>query len=85
MVCPSSLVMNWANEFDKFVGKASQPKRIVIRKGGEEGVQRIKSFAPSKANRSEGMSYLISCPDYYHGIFFCITDAGYLRSIDYFL
>lgn len=24
---------NWAKEFDKWIGKASQPKRVVIRKG----------------------------------------------------
>jgi SNF2 family DNA or RNA helicase len=54
VVCPSSLVMNWAKEFDKFVGKASEPKRIVIRKGGEDGLQKIKSFVPLKPQKAEG-------------------------------
>ena len=40
MVCPSSLVSNWANEFDKWIGKACQPKRVVITKGGEENCNR---------------------------------------------
>ena len=53
VVCPSSLVNNWAKEFDKFVGKASQPKRIIIQ-GGKEGLQKIKSFIPVKPQKSEG-------------------------------
>ncbi len=53
-MCPSSLVVNWAKEFDKFVGVASQPHRIVIRKGGELGLQQIKSFVPIKPQKSEG-------------------------------
>lgn len=57
VVCPSSLVSNWAKEFDKWVGKASQPKRIVIRKGGEEGLQLIKSFVPIKPQKSESTFY----------------------------
>ena len=59
MVCPSSLVSNWAKEFDKWVGKASQPKRIVIRKGGEEGLQMIKSFVPIKPQKSESTFILV--------------------------
>jgi len=51
VVCPSSLVSNWSNEFDKWVGKASQPKRVVIRKGGEEGLKLIKSFVPLKPHQ----------------------------------
>lgn len=31
VVCPSSLVTNWAKEFDKWIGKASSPKRVVIK------------------------------------------------------
>ena len=45
VVCPSSLVGNWANEFDKWIGKASQPKRVVLNQGGVVGVQQIKSYA----------------------------------------
>ena len=44
VVCPSSLVSNWAKEFDKWIGKASQPKRVVIRRGGEEGQQQIRAY-----------------------------------------
>lgn len=47
VVCPSSLVMNWAAEFDKWIGKASQPKRVII-KGGEEGVKQKKTFSVVK-------------------------------------
>ena len=36
VICPFSLVSNWAQEFDKFLGKASQPHHVIIRKGGEE-------------------------------------------------
>ncbi len=45
--------MNWSKEFDKFLGKASNPKRVVIRKGGEEGLQRLKSFVPEKHQNAE--------------------------------
>ena len=44
MVCPSSLVSNWGKEFDKWIGKALQPKRVVIRRGGEEGQQQIRAY-----------------------------------------
>jgi SNF2 family DNA or RNA helicase len=53
VICPSSLVANWAQEFDKFLGKASQPHRVIIRKGGEEGLQKLKSFVQMK-HASEG-------------------------------
>jgi len=47
VVCPSSLVSNWAKEFDKWIGRASQPKRVVIKKGGEEGLQQIRAYFSS--------------------------------------
>lgn len=52
-MCPSSLVSNWAKEFDKWIGKASQPKRVVVRKGGEQGFQQIRAFCPVKPHQSQ--------------------------------
>jgi SNF2 family DNA or RNA helicase len=37
-------VSNWAKEFDQWIGRASQPKRVVIKKGGEEGLQQIRAY-----------------------------------------
>jgi len=53
VVCPSSLVSNWAKEFDKWIGKASQPRRVVVRRGGEQGLQMIRAFVPLKPHQSE--------------------------------
>lgn len=57
VVCPSSLVSNWAKEFDKWVGKASQPKRVVIQKGDADSISRLKSVYSS--TRSMGGQVLI--------------------------
>ena len=49
-MCPSSLVNNWAREFDLWLGNVGKPKRVVVRKGGEEGTQQIKAFSVVKPN-----------------------------------
>lgn len=43
-MCPSSLVKNWGAEFDKWLGKAGQPKRVVIDKGGEQGLTQMRTY-----------------------------------------
>ena len=53
VVCPSSLVSNWAKEFDKWIGKASQPKRVPVKVGGEAAIQLIRSFVKIKPNQAE--------------------------------
>ena len=45
--------MNWAKEFDKWLGKAGQPKRVVCKGGGEEGIRTLKSFCARKPQQSE--------------------------------
>ena len=53
VVCPSTLVENWEKEFDCWLGKASNPKRISIKQGGEVGAKAIRAFVPLKPQHSE--------------------------------
>jgi len=57
VVCPTALVTQWNNEFDKWVGKASQPKRVVLKKGDEQAISRLKSIYSS--TKSMGGQVLI--------------------------
>lgn len=53
VVCPSSLVNNWSKEFDKWIGKAGQPRRVVIYKGGQDGLAKVRAYITSlKSSRS---------------------------------
>jgi DNA repair and recombination protein RAD54 and RAD54-like protein len=56
IVCPSSLVSNWGKEFDKWIGPASQPKRVIVKKGGEEGLKLIRAFCSSMKNTNTKLS-----------------------------
>ena len=53
VVCPSSLVKNWAKELDTWLGQVQQPKRSVVFEGGESCVQKLRSFLPIKPQLSE--------------------------------
>jgi SNF2 family DNA or RNA helicase len=53
VVCPSSLVVNWEKEFDKWLGKATNPKRVVVKKGGEAGLSRLRAFCSVKSGQAE--------------------------------
>jgi SNF2-related domain/Helicase conserved C-terminal domain len=57
VVCPSSLVNNWAKEFDKWVGKASQPKRVILQSGNDASISRLK--ATYSSTKSMGGKVLI--------------------------
>ena len=44
---------NWAKEFDKWIGKTCQPKRVVINVGGDVGLRQIRAYCAIKPNQSE--------------------------------
>ena len=44
------MVSNWAREFDKWLGNVGLPKRVVVKKGGEEGIRQIKAFGATKTS-----------------------------------
>ena len=44
---------NWAKEFDKWIGRAGQPRRVVVSKGGEAAAATVRSFVKVKPNQSE--------------------------------
>ena len=48
-----------------------QPKRVVVRKGGEEGVRSIKAFVPVKPNKVEGVCV---CVCMYRSIIVILTE-----------
>ena len=41
------------SRFDKWIGKASQPKRVIVRNGNEEGLRKLRAFVPLKPQSSE--------------------------------
>lgn len=60
VVCPSSLVTNWAREFDKWIGKAGQPKRVVIDKNDkQQGQQQMRAYV-SCMKRQNGQVLILS-------------------------
>lgn len=59
VVCPSSLVVNWSKEFDKWIGKAGQPKRVILQKGGDEGLSKLRAFAGQLSRRTTDSHVLI--------------------------
>uniref|UniRef100_A0A7S2YCU9 DNA repair and recombination protein RAD54B n=1 Tax=Entomoneis paludosa TaxID=265537 RepID=A0A7S2YCU9_9STRA len=60
VVAPSTLIGNWSREFDVWLGKAGQPKRVAIKKGGEDGQHAIQSFcAGMKQNLSNQVGQVL--------------------------
>jgi SNF2 family DNA or RNA helicase len=58
VVCPSSLVCNWDKEFDRWLGKQGQPKRVTLLKGDTTfKSSSMKSFLHSKVGQVVIMSY----------------------------
>lgn len=57
IICPSSLVSNWAKEFDKWIG-CSQPQRVTIQNGQQD--DRMRVFANSHQGQVAILSYDIA-------------------------
>jgi SNF2 family DNA or RNA helicase len=57
-VCPSSLVNNWVKEFDHWLGKQGQPKRVPLLRGDTTfNSSSMKSFLHSKVGQVVIMSF----------------------------
>jgi DNA repair and recombination RAD54-like protein len=52
-------VSRWAQEFDQWIGRASQPKRVVIKEGGEEGLQQIRAYGMKRQQMNQTGRVLI--------------------------
>jgi len=58
VVTPASLVKNWFKEFDKWLGRASQPKRVLVTSSKNDTNQdAIRSFCNSKQSEVLLISY----------------------------
>jgi SNF2 family DNA or RNA helicase len=51
------LVGNWGTEFDKWIGKACEPKRVVLRSGGEQAQQDMQTFCQNPKGQVLILSY----------------------------
>lgn len=51
------MVGNWGAEFDKWIGKACEPKRVVIRSGGEQAQQDMQTFCQNPKGQVLILSY----------------------------
>ncbi len=51
------MVGNWGTEFDKWIGKACEPKRVVLRSGGEQAQQDMQTFCQNPKGQVLILSY----------------------------